>query len=1501
MTTRTKVNNTIHGETKHGANGKLSMQKNLRQKNNEDLETSSTSTIENTKNVNRRISFKIKQSLPPRRLENRMYITTISASRVQELTSKFNQLCSTIDEQKLPKKYNTKIIKTTNLINKEPMTAKTIEHVKKKPSIKRKPSFIRITPSKNISETIKLFEQNVPSTVNKLQKAKQTILITSTIEKLKSNTTTSQFHKPLKHIDSLKTRNSTIKKAQDHLDGKKIELGKKKVKLKSSTDSSLENICTENEKNNVNEQESQEQKTQSTTIVEEKPNITTIVTEKIQNTLPVKEDNEIKLTNNIIKIQSIDEIESKEEETPIIITKKPIAPNTSFLWRKPAEVYDKLMLSVPESDENIDSISIVSSSESYVQKYEKMIAKTDALITKYKSELYSKHVNDNSSTHSYDNYEFVERINANNTAGDSDSSYEEVGLNTSRLEEEDASNLYEQIGSETETIINETKSIPPSVPPRVDVEILANVIKRNSLTNNNNVTNNKEDKTDPSNYYESICGGNTSRCNSTISHDQQSNSLYGRWEGGKAESDISYSDKSDDWVDVSDSSKTDYYNEESSTFIIIHERPIQKKAEKTWSDKVRCHNQKSSSKSIISKGDDESDHLYESLSSNEHESDFEEIVDSFDSDSEFEGGTHIEQNHTGDKFDSCQLPPTPEANVYSLSRLANRAGKHMQKLKKNWFLTKNDLTKSLGRITRKKTQTEIKINPPEISEPKLESSSVFYENAISLSNQTAAQSTLDNDKLESSPQAKLRKSSVSNRSTSDSKIMHRNSALATPDHTSAEKPTKKRQWSTKFKRSLSLSGEILATSAHQSPRHSLTPEKPQSTFYLYNIQIDKEPKTEEGNITNEKPSSVPALPIKSNSASPIIDSNKKSSWYTDNEIYLENKIKPAKSPSACWYAEINLYPNSPQPNNNSTRTENSADSSDSFSSSTTPTLKDENDSVSSYGKYYNSLNREHLRIAEDPNENGEKIHPQFLQDEPLYQFYTAEKVESGMRILRSSWNEDDDSDGYEQVGEISNQKQSRPSAMQLIRPSSPGQNRTLWCEVPQVISSNILNSLTLQQKKLQEAKFELITSEASYLISLNVLCNHFKDTIHREHLLPDEDHFTLFGNIEPVKKCSENLLADLENCWQDNILLHGICDILRQHANDHFSVYITYCENQVNLEQAFKKLREQNGQFVDVLNKLESSPICQSLPLHSFLMLPMQRITRLPLLVDAILKRLTSDDDEYESCQSALAAVSKVVQQCNEAARNVEQRTEFKRIWNKLDFPSKQPSANFEQNKLIRSGEVTQLISRGDDAKLTFGKKFIKIPLHLFLFTNLFIVAKRKGSEDLYNVIHYCPRNFVEIQTNEVLQLTTKDTTGKHLLFLTILENQDKKTIEMLLSCGTATDKQRWYEAFIPPISQNPDEILYESWDCPQVIVLHKYIPQQPDELPLDTGDIVNVTTKMTDGWYLGERIRDGRSGWFPGNHVTEVASPHVRAKNLKQRYRLLALSQNFLESQKKK
>src|SRR5258705_11401964 len=73
--------------------------------------------------------------------------------------------------------------------------------------------------------------------------------------------------------------------------------------------------------------------------------------------------------------------------------------------------------------------------------------------------------------------------------------------------------------------------------------------------------------------------------------------------------------------------------------------------------------------------------------------------------------------------------------------------------------------------------------------------------------------------------------------------------------------------------------------------------------------------------------------------------------------------------------------------------------------------------------------------------------------------------------------------------------------------------RTLWCELPGVVSSGILSILSDKQKQLQEAIFEILTSEVSYLKSLDVLITLFYENDQLIQVLTENDRAALFGNI----------------------------------------------------------------------------------------------------------------------------------------------------------------------------------------------------------------------------------------------------------------------------------------------------------------------------------------------------------------------------------------------------
>ncbi|XP_021694132.1 rho guanine nucleotide exchange factor 26-like [Aedes aegypti] len=121
--------------------------------------------------------------------------------------------------------------------------------------------------------------------------------------------------------------------------------------------------------------------------------------------------------------------------------------------------------------------------------------------------------------------------------------------------------------------------------------------------------------------------------------------------------------------------------------------------------------------------------------------------------------------------------------------------------------------------------------------------------------------------------------------------------------------------------------------------------------------------------------------------------------------------------------------------------------------------------------------------------------------------------------------------------------------------------------------------------------------------------------------------------------------------------------------------------------------------------------------------------------------------------------------------------------------------------KLERKGELVYLLWRGDDAKLTFGKKF---GIYAFLFTDLIVLTK---GDETYLVTDYCPRALLTVNSGDIVpQLPTKkmQAIGKHLIIMTLMENHEGKTIEMIINCPSETERERWLKMTEPLSSEIP-------------------------------------------------------------------------------------------------
>ncbi|XP_062893255.1 aggrecan core protein-like [Mobula hypostoma] len=94
----------------------------------------------------------------------------------------------------------------------------------------------------------------------------------------------------------------------------------------------------------------------------------------------------------------------------------------------------------------------------------------------------------------------------------------------------------------------------------------------------------------------------------------------------------------------------------------------------------------------------------------------------------------------------------------------------------------------------------------------------------------------------------------------------------------------------------------------------------------------------------------------------------------------------------------------------------------------------------------------------------------------------------------------------------------------LLQRASLGLPTGLWRDLPEVRDSGYFESLTPEESKLQEVKFELISSEASYLQSLDIAVNHFQGSETLNGLLGAQERQWLFSKLPAVRAVSQSAL-----------------------------------------------------------------------------------------------------------------------------------------------------------------------------------------------------------------------------------------------------------------------------------------------------------------------------------------------------------------------------------------
>ncbi|RXN33374.1 trichohyalin-like isoform X1 [Labeo rohita] len=396
---------------------------------------------------------------------------------------------------------------------------------------------------------------------------------------------------------------------------------------------------------------------------------------------------------------------------------------------------------------------------------------------------------------------------------------------------------------------------------------------------------------------------------------------------------------------------------------------------------------------------------------------------------------------------------------------------------------------------------------------------------------------------------------------------------------------------------------------------------------------------------------------------------------------------------------------------------------------------------------------------------------------------------------------------------------------------------------------------------LFQVRFEVVTSEASYCRSLDIVVENFVMSKQLNVILSSQDKNWLFSRLNDVRAVSHSFLSQLEEAVEENIMHFTVCDIIIKLCPRFRNVYVPYLTNQSYQDKTYQRLMDESQEFRRVVEKLERNPVCQRLPLRSFLILPFQRITRLKLLVQNIVKRTAPKTKDEAQAIKAMKLLEKMIQDSNESISQMKNIESLVTLNAKVDFECRTLPLISQSRRLVREGSVTELI----DFSLKDREEERNVYLHLF---NDYLLVSLRKEGGRFTVIDHAPVSELRVE-NCRFKLHSLQ---KNLFRLHMPQKA------LLLRTDTQGNKLRWISALSRPY---PEIDFGAVQDVSQMQCIRAYVAQQPDELSLEKADVLLVHQQSSDGWVEGTRLSDRQCGWAPESHLETIVSDKARKRNL--------------------
>eukprot|EP01087_Luapelamoeba_hula_P011975 TRINITY_DN3330_c1_g2_i1.p1 TRINITY_DN3330_c1_g2~~TRINITY_DN3330_c1_g2_i1.p1 ORF type:complete len:933 (+),score=196.33 TRINITY_DN3330_c1_g2_i1:160-2958(+) len=204
--------------------------------------------------------------------------------------------------------------------------------------------------------------------------------------------------------------------------------------------------------------------------------------------------------------------------------------------------------------------------------------------------------------------------------------------------------------------------------------------------------------------------------------------------------------------------------------------------------------------------------------------------------------------------------------------------------------------------------------------------------------------------------------------------------------------------------------------------------------------------------------------------------------------------------------------------------------------------------------------------------------------------------------------------------------------------------------VPSSPSSNRGSKGEAEEKKERlriEALKEIIVTEKDYVKDLELIHGVFIQPLQQRSVLSSQEVGLLFSNLSQLVNVNTELLHNFET--EGKLIGEAFLSVMQ-----YLKMYKIYCANQPASLKVLEACQTENAHFAAFLLECIEDPRCRGLTLFSYLIKPVQRLCKYPLLIKALLQHTDPGHPDYNNLVKAMAEIGDIVDYVNEGKRKAE-------------------------------------------------------------------------------------------------------------------------------------------------------------------------------------------------------------------------------------------------------